>query len=71
MTAEITGIEYFLPKKKIDLKKLCKKNNWPYKKVIKATGIKYTHQSSKNETALDLPYLLVKNSSSTIKVLMH
>ena len=54
MTAEITGIEYFLPKKKIDLKKLCKKNNWPYKKVIKATGIKYTHQSSKNETALDL-----------------
>ena len=25
MTAEITGIEYFLPKKKIDLKKLAKK----------------------------------------------
>jgi len=54
VTAEITSVEYFLPKKKIDLKKLCKKNNWPYKKVMQTTGIKYRYQSAKNETALDL-----------------
>ena len=42
-----------------------------HKKVIKATGIKYTHQSSKNETALDLAVSACKNSSSITKVLMH
>ena len=54
MTAEITSVEYFLPKKKIDLEKLCKRYNWPYKKVIQATGIKYRYQATKNESALDL-----------------
>ena len=74
MTAEITSVEYFLPKKKIDLQKLCKKNNWPYKKVIQATGIKYRYQSAKNETALDLALSACKKlnlKSKSIDVLIY
>ncbi len=54
MSGEITEINYHLPKEKISIKKLCKKYNWPYKKIVSATGIKFKFQSSKKETALNL-----------------
>lgn len=54
MSVEITDIKYSLPTKKINIKKLCKKYNWPYKKTLSATGIKYRYESKKNETALSL-----------------
>jgi 3-oxoacyl-[acyl-carrier-protein] synthase-3 len=54
MSGEITDIKYFLPKNKVDIKKLCKKYNWPYNKTLSATGIKYRYESNKKQTALDL-----------------
>tara|TARA_A100001011_G_scaffold300224_1_gene313496 strand:- start:1429 stop:2370 length:942 start_codon:yes stop_codon:yes gene_type:complete len=54
MSGEITDIKYSLPKKKINIKKLCKKYNWSYNKTLLATGIEYRYETKKNETALDL-----------------
>ncbi len=60
MSGEITEINYHLPKNKISIQKLCKKYNWPYKKIVSATGIKFKFSSSKKDTALDLAILACK-----------
>tara|TARA_X000001036_G_scaffold412495_1_gene426049 strand:- start:761 stop:1702 length:942 start_codon:yes stop_codon:yes gene_type:complete len=60
MSGEITEINYNLPKQKISIKDLCKKYNWPYEKIISATGIKYKYTSSKKDTALNLGFLACK-----------
>ena len=66
MSGEISNIEYFLPKKKIDVKKLCKKNNWSYKKILSATGIKHRYESNKRETALNLALSASKKLKTNI-----
>ena len=54
MSGEITDIKFYLPKKKINIKNICKKYKWPYEKTLLATGIKYRYETKKNETALQL-----------------
>ena len=54
MSGEITDIKFYLPKKKINTKNICKKYKWPYEKTLLATGIKYRYETKKNETALQL-----------------
>jgi len=40
MSGKISQIKLQLPKNKINIKNLCKKNNWNYEKIIEKTGIK-------------------------------
>lgn len=54
MSGKISQIRFQLPKNKINLEKLFKKNNWNYQKIIEKTGIKQVYHSSKNESAINL-----------------
>ena len=54
MSGKISQIKLQLPKNKVSIKILCKKNNWNYKKLIEKTGIKNVYHSSNKESALDL-----------------
>ncbi len=54
MSGKISQIKLQLPKNKISIKNLCKKNNWNYEKIIEKTGIKNVYHSSNKESALDL-----------------
>ena len=54
MSGKISQIKIQLPKKKINIKSLCKKNNWNYRKIIEKTGIKNVYHSSNKESALSL-----------------
>ena len=54
MSGKISQIKLQLPKNKISIKNLCKKNNWNYEKIIEKTGIKNVYHSTNNESALNL-----------------
>ena len=54
MSVKISDIQYKLPKNKISIKKICRRNNWNYKKTVATTGIKFIYLSNKTETALSL-----------------
>ena len=54
MSGKISQISIQLPKNKISIKNLCKKNSWDYDKIIDKTGIKSVYHSSKKESALSL-----------------
>ncbi len=54
MSGKISQIIYQLPKNKINIKNLCKKNNWNYEKILEKTGIKTVYHSSKEESAISL-----------------
>lgn len=54
MSGKISQISIQLPKNKISIKNLCKKNSWNYDKIIENTGIKNVYHSSNNESALKL-----------------
>lgn len=54
MSGKISQIKLQLPKNKINIKNLCKKNNWNYEKIIEKTGIKNVYHSTNNESALNL-----------------
>ena len=73
MSGEITDIKYYLPKKRINIKNICKKYKWPYSKIILATGIKYRYETKKNETALQLALSACKTlkSKNQIDVLIY
>ena len=60
MSGEISCVNYTLPKKKVSIKKICRKNNWSYERTIQSTGIKYKYVSNKNETALKLAFSACK-----------
>ena len=54
MSGKISQIKLQLPKNKISIKNLCKKNNWNYEEIIEKTGIKNVYHSTNNESALNL-----------------
>ena len=54
MSGKISQIKLQLPKNKINIKNLCKKNNWNYEKIIEKTGIKNVYHSTNSESALNL-----------------
>ena len=54
MSGKISQIKLQLPKNKISIKNLCKKNNWNYEKIIEKTGIKNVYHSTNSESALNL-----------------
>jgi len=54
MSGKISQIKLQLPKNKINIKTLCKKNNWNYEKIIEKTGIKNVYHSTNTESALNL-----------------
>ena len=54
MSGKISQISIQLPKNKINIKNLCKKNSWDYDKIVDKTGIKNVYHSSNKESALSL-----------------
>lgn len=67
MSGKISHIKLQLPKNKISVNDICKKNKWDYERIVEKTGIKNVFHSSHNESAINLAVKAGSKITSKIK----